>query len=38
MKDITAKEAKAQQVAKELGDLMNVKPKEWIKDVRETRH
>lgn len=35
---VAEKKAKAQQRAKELRDLMDVKPEEWIKDVSATRH
>jgi plasmid maintenance system antidote protein VapI len=35
---VAEKKAKAQQVAKELSDLMDVKPEEWVNDVRATRH
>jgi hypothetical protein len=38
MKDITAKETKARQVAKEHSELMDVKPQEWVNDVRAARH
>ena len=39
LEDLVAeKKAKAQQTAKELRDLMDVKPEEWINDVRATRH
>jgi hypothetical protein len=34
MKEITSKEARAQQIAKELRELMDVKPEEWVNDVR----
>jgi hypothetical protein len=32
------KKAKAQKVAKELKSLMDVKPDEWVNDVKATRH
>jgi hypothetical protein len=35
---VAEKKAKAQKVAKELGSLMDVKPEEWVNDVRATRH
>ncbi|MGA3290187.1 MAG: DUF4145 domain-containing protein [Candidatus Bathyarchaeia archaeon] len=35
---VAEKKAKAQQVAKELSDLMDVKPEEWVNDVKATRH
>ena len=35
---VAEKKAKAQQIAKELHDLMDVTPEEWIKDIRATRH
>jgi len=35
---VAEKKAKAQQIAKELSDLMDVKPEEWVNDVRATRH
>ncbi len=39
LEDLVAeKKAKAQQTAKELRDLMDVKPEEWVNDVRATRH
>lgn len=34
---VDEKKAKAQQVAKELSSLMDVKPEEWVNDVRPTR-
>ncbi len=38
VKDEGEKKAKVQKVAKELSDLMDVKPEEWANDVRATRH
>ena len=35
---VAEKKAEAQKIAKELGDLMDVKPEEWVDDVRATRH
>lgn len=35
---VAEKKAKALQTAKELRDLMDVKPEEWVNDVRATRH
>ena len=35
---VAEKQAKAQRVAKELSSLMDVKPEEWVNDVRATRH
>ena len=35
---VAEKKAKAQQIAKELSDLMDVKPEEWVNDVKATRH
>ena len=38
LEDLVAeKKAKAQQTAKELSQLMDVKPEEWVNDVRATR-
>jgi plasmid maintenance system antidote protein VapI len=34
---VAEKEKNAQRIAKELKDLMDVKPEEWINDVRTTR-
>jgi plasmid maintenance system antidote protein VapI len=34
---VAEKKAKAQQVAKQLRDLMDVTPEEWVNDVRATR-
>ncbi len=34
---VAEKKAKAQKVAKELSSLMDVKPEEWVNDVRATR-
>jgi plasmid maintenance system antidote protein VapI len=34
---VAEKRAKAQQVAKQLRDLMDVTPEEWLNDVRATR-
>ena len=39
LEDLVAeKKAKAQKVAKELSSLMDVKPEEWVNDVKTTRH
>ena len=35
---VAEKKAKAQQVAKELQELMHVNPEEWVNDVKATRH
>ncbi len=35
---VAEKQAKARKVAKELSSLMDVKPEEWVNDVRATRH
>jgi plasmid maintenance system antidote protein VapI len=35
---VAEKKAKAQKVAKELSSLMDVKPEEWVNDVKATRH
>jgi hypothetical protein len=35
---VAEKKQKAQKVAQELTSLMNVKPEEWVNDVKETRH
>ena len=35
---VSEKKAKAQNVAKELSSLMNVKAEEWVNDVKATRH
>jgi plasmid maintenance system antidote protein VapI len=35
---VAEKKKRAQKVAKELRDLMDVKPEEWVNDVRTTRH
>ena len=35
---VAEKKAKTQKVAKELSDLMNVNPEEWVNDVKATRH
>jgi len=35
---VAEKKAEAQKLAKELRDLMDVKPEEWVDDVRATRH
>ena len=35
---VAEKQAKARLVAKELRSLMDVKPEEWVADVRATRH
>jgi hypothetical protein len=38
LEDLVAeKKAKAQKIAKELRDLMDVSPEEWVADVRATR-
>lgn len=34
---VAEKKAEAQKLAKELRDLMDVKPEEWVDDVRATR-
>jgi plasmid maintenance system antidote protein VapI len=34
---VAEKKTKAQQVAKQLRDLMDVTPEEWLNDVRATR-
>lgn len=34
---VAEKKRKAQQVAKQLGELMDVTPEEWVNDVRATR-
>jgi len=34
---VAEKKAKAQKVAAELRNLMNVKPEEWVNDVKATR-
>ncbi len=34
---VAEKKTNAQKIAKELRDLMDVKPEEWIDDVRTTR-
>ena len=34
---VAEKKAKAQLVAKQLRDLMDVTPEEWVNDVRATR-
>jgi len=34
---VAEKKTKAQKVAKELSNLMEVKPEEWINDVKATR-
>jgi hypothetical protein len=34
---VAEKKKKAERIAKELKDLMDVKPEEWIDDVRTTR-
>ena len=36
--DLREKKSNAQKIAKELRELMNVKPQEWVNDVRETRN
>jgi plasmid maintenance system antidote protein VapI len=35
---VAEKKANSQKIAKELRDLMDVKPEEWVNDVRATRH
>jgi hypothetical protein len=35
---VSEKKAKAQNVAKELSSLMDVKVEEWVNDVKATRH
>lgn len=35
---VAEKKANAQKIAEELKDLMDVKPEEWVNDVRATRH
>jgi antitoxin component of RelBE/YafQ-DinJ toxin-antitoxin module len=35
---VAEKKSNAQKIAKELRELMNVKPQEWVNDVRETRN
>ncbi len=35
---VSQKKAKAQNVAKELSSLMDVKAEEWVNDVKATRH
>lgn len=35
---VSEKKGKAQNVAKELSSLMDVKAEEWVKDVKATRH
>ena len=35
---VAEKKAKAQKVAKELSNLMDVNPEEWVNDVRATRN
>jgi plasmid maintenance system antidote protein VapI len=35
---VSEKKAKAQNVAKELSSLMDVKAEEWVNDVKATRH
>jgi plasmid maintenance system antidote protein VapI len=35
---VAEKKSKAQSVAKELSDLMDVKPQDWINDVKASRH
>ena len=35
---VSEKKSKAQNVAKELSSLMNVKAEEWVNDVKATRH
>ena len=35
---VAEKKRKAQKVAKELSSLMDVKPEEWVNDVRATRN
>jgi plasmid maintenance system antidote protein VapI len=34
---VAEKKQKAQKVAQELSSLMDVKPEEWVNDVKETR-
>ena len=39
LEDLVAeKKAKAQRFAKELSDLMDVKPQDWANDVKASRH
>jgi hypothetical protein len=39
LEDLVAeKKAKAKKVAKELSDLMDVKPQDWVNDVKASRH
>lgn len=39
LEDLVAeKKAKAQRFAKELSDLMDVKPQDWVNDVKASRH
>ena len=35
---VAEKKANAKKIAKELSDLMNVDPAEWVNDVKATRH
>jgi plasmid maintenance system antidote protein VapI len=35
---VAEKKANAKKLAKELRDIMDVKPEEWVNDVRATRH
>jgi plasmid maintenance system antidote protein VapI len=35
---VSEKKAKAQNIAKELSSLMDVKAEEWVNDVKATRH
>jgi len=35
---VAEKKQKAQKVAQELSILMDVKPEEWVNDVKQTRH
>lgn len=35
---VAEKKTNAQKIANELRDLMDVKPEEWVDDVRATRH
>lgn len=35
---VAEKKAKAQKIAKELNDLMDVNAEEWVDDVKATRH
>jgi len=35
---LAERKAKAPQVARELGELMNVKPDEWVNDVKTARY